>query len=226
MATTADRPIYTDTTAKVLKNTVTVVVFVIASLSFAFGFGNGWQIGLSLGVPGWIAPLTAPAVDLSVVALLAAVQFLRAHGIGGRLTGPRLLLVVCGLITFALNTARPLSEGQYGTACFDAVAPLLLIGWSEVGPKLLALLHGTVPDVPSPVLALPVVVPDGARTVRDEPDLSTELIDRARAADADYRAMHWRAITRDELRKRLRVSNAMAGALLRKLRNESIGSEP
>jgi hypothetical protein len=218
MATSAGASIYTNTTAKVLKRTVTVVVFVIAALSFAFGFGNGWQIGLSLGVPGWIAPLTAPAVDLSVVALLASVQFLRAHGVGGRLAGPRLLLVGCGLITFALNTARPLSQGQYGTACFDAVAPLLLIGWSEVGPRLLALLHGTVPDIPRLVLPLPAVVPDGNGTVPTGPELPSELVGQARAADADYRAAHERSITRDELRKRLRVSNAVAGALLRKLR--------
>jgi hypothetical protein len=62
-------------------------------LSFAFRFGNGWSLGLWLDVPGWIAPLVAPAVDLSVVALLAALQYLRANGVKGRLVGPRLLLV-------------------------------------------------------------------------------------------------------------------------------------
>lgn len=98
---------FTGYAAAVIRRAITGVVFVIALLSFAFGFGNGWQLGLSLGVAGWIAPLVAPAVDLSVIALLATLQHLRTQGIGGRLIGPRLFLVACGLITFALNTARP-----------------------------------------------------------------------------------------------------------------------
>jgi hypothetical protein len=138
-------PAFTGRAAAVVRRFVTVVVFVIAGLAFAFGFGNGWKLGLQLGVPAWIAPLVAPAVDLSVVALLVTLQYLRAHGVAGRLLGPRLLLAFCGLITFALNTASPILEGQYGRACFDAVAPLLLIGWSEVGPRLLALMQSTAP---------------------------------------------------------------------------------
>jgi hypothetical protein len=147
-----------------------------------------------------------------VVALLATVQFLRAHGLGGRLVGPRLLLVVCGLITFALNTARPILGGQTGRACFDAVAPLLLIGWSEVGPRLLALLHSTVPDEMG--------------TVRDGSELPSGLIARARDEDNKHRAAHGRRITRDALRAQLKVSNAVAGALLRELRAASASDSP
>lgn len=232
-------PVFTGRTAHAVRRTVTSVVFVIAGLAFAFGFGNGWALGVQLGVPAWIAPLVAPAVDLSVIALLATVQFLRAHGLGGRLVGPRLLLVVCGLITFALNTARPILAGQTGRACFDAVAPLLLIGWSEVGPRLLALLHSTVPDEPTSVRALVAevlpepsvtatettfvpeptyVVRDEAETVPDRPELSPELVMRARDEDDRHRATHGRRITRDALRAQLKVSNAVAGALLRELR--------
>ena len=202
---------FTSGIARVVRRTVTSVVFTIAGLSFAFGFGNGWQIGLALGVPGWIAPLVAPAVDLSVVALLASVQFLRAHGVSDRLVGPRILLVTCGAITFGLNTARPILAGVYGRACFDAVAPLLLIGWSEVGPRLLTLLHSTVRD------------DDG--TVPDRPDLTPALITRAQAAAQAHRDTHGRRITRDALRARLNVSNAVAGELLRSLRDMSNGSE-
>jgi hypothetical protein len=132
--------------AHAVRRTVTTVVFTIAALAFAFGFGNGWTLGLQLGVPGWIAPLVAPAVDLSVVGLLTTLHFLRTQGVRDRLIGPRLLLVFCGFVTFALNTARPILAHQVGRACFDAIAPLLLIGWSEVGPRLLTLVHGTVPD--------------------------------------------------------------------------------
>src|SRR5579863_5316708 len=92
--------LFTGQVAVVIRRTITAAVLVIALLTFAFGFGNGWQLGLSLGVPGWIAPLVASAVDLSVVALLASLQYLRTHGVGGRLITARLLLVLSGLITF------------------------------------------------------------------------------------------------------------------------------
>lgn len=199
---------FTGAAAVALRRSVTATVFVIASLTFAFGFGNGRDVGIQLGVPGWIAPLVAPAVDLSVVALLAALQYLRANGAGGKLVGPRLLLVFCGLATLAINTVESISAGAIGRACFDAVAPLLLIGWSEVGPKLLASLMGTVPG-PS-------------RTIRDEaPVIAVDLVERARRLDAKAREQGGRPITRDKLRSALRVSNAVAGELLRQMRTEA-----
>lgn len=191
----------------IIRRSVTVVVFVIAGLTFAFGFGNGYAVGVMLGVPGWIAPLVAPAVDLSVVALLASLQYLRAHGVEGRLVGPRLLLAFSGLATLAMNTAHPILIDDYGQATFYAIAPLLLIGWSEVGPKLLASLHGTV-------LGPSSVVPD------DRPAVTPELVARARQLNAEHRREHGRAITRDQLRAGLRVSNAVAGEVLRRLRTE------
>ncbi|MFI6401495.1 SpdA protein [Streptomyces sp. NPDC050548] len=181
------------------------MVFIIAGLAFVFGFGNGWLLGVRLGVPGWIAPLVAPAVDLSVMALLATMQYLRANAATGRLVGPRLLLAFCGLVTLALNTAYPILSAQYGRACFDAVAPLLLIGWSEVGPRLLASLHKTVPDGPG-------VVPGK----HSEP--SAELVKAAVQLDTEHRSVHGRPITRDALRAGLKVSNEVAGALLRTIR--------
>lgn len=197
--------------AAVIRRAITGVVFVIAGLSFAFGFGNGWQLGVSLGVAGWIAPLVAPAVDLSVIALLATIQYLRARGLGGRLVGPRLLLIACGLMTFALNTAHAILTGQAGRACFDAVAPLLLIGWSEVGPRLLALLHSAVPDE----AVIPEDGPDDLVAASDaQSNLPLALIERAQRLNAAHRQRTGRAITRDSLRARLRVSNAVAGELL------------
>jgi hypothetical protein len=202
----------------------TAVVFVIALLSFAFGFGNGWVLGVHLGVAAWIAPLVAPAVDLSVIALLAVTQYLRAQGIEDRLTGARALLVLCGLMTFALNTAVPLLSGAWGRACFDAVAPTLLIGWSEVAPRLLALLQR--PAVPDASTNDQRTVPDKTGTTRgrraDRPDAGTALpsglVKAARQADAVHRNATGRPITRDELRGQLRVSNARAGQLVKRLR--------
>lgn len=200
-----------DSLARTVRRTITAVVFLTAGLSFAFGFGNGWVLGLKLGVPGWIAPLVAPAVDLSVVGLLAAMQFLRAHGIGGRLVGPRLLLAACGLITFALNTVRPLLAGQLGRACFDAVSPLLLVGWSEVGPRLLAVLYRTVPDRPRSQ-------DDAPHTEDARHAIDLALLAKARQLDTTHQQATGKRLTRDALRAKLRVSNAVAGALLRELR--------
>jgi hypothetical protein len=47
----------TDSAAQIMRRAVTVVVFTVAALTFSFGFGNGYEIGVQLGVPGWIAPL-------------------------------------------------------------------------------------------------------------------------------------------------------------------------
>lgn len=196
---------FTGHAEQAMRRVVTTVVFTIAGLTFAFGFGNGYAVGLMLGVPGWIAPLVAPAVDLSVVALLASLQYLRAQGVTGTLVGPRVLLGFSGLATLAMNTAHPILIGDYGQAAFYAVAPLLLIGWSEVGPNLLVSLHGTVPR-PSPV------VPDA------RPVVPPELVARARQLDAEYRQEHGRPITRDKLRAGLKVSNAVAGEVLRRVR--------
>lgn len=205
-------------TASNIRRSITAVVFVIATLSFAFGFGNGWQLGLSLGVADWIAPLISPAVDLSVIALLSTVQYLRVQGLGGRLIGPRLLLVACGLITFALNTARPILLGQAGRACFDAVAPFLLIGWCEVGPKLLGLLHSAIPDEG----IAPEDGPGPATPTQDKQSrLPPLLIEQAHQLNTAHRQRTGRAITRDSLRARLHVSNAVAGELLQLVRTSS-----
>lgn len=198
---------FTGRAAVMMRRVVTAVVIVIAGLTFSFGFGNGWALGDQLGAPGWIAPLVAPAVDLSVVGLLAAMQYLRTNGYDGRLLGPRLLLLFSGAATLAMNTAHPIITGAYGQACFYAVAPLLLIGWSEVGPRLLASMHGTNAGPSQAVL--------------DEraDALAADLVVRARRLDAEHRETHGRPITRDRLRATLRVSNAVASDLVRVVRH-------
>ncbi|MEX5635786.1 hypothetical protein [Parafrankia sp. FMc2] len=220
-------PPFAGRTALVVRRGITAVVSVIALLAFAFGFGNGWALGVQLGVPGWIAPLVAPAVDLSVIALLASVQYLRAHGIGGRLVAARVLLVLCGLMTFALNTTKPLLDGAWGRACFDAIAPCLLVGWSEVAPRLLALLHE--PAVPDDPRSAGTAVQDGDGTKRPTAKdgegtaivLRPALMQRARRADTAHRKATGKPITRDGLRTELRISNAVAGQLLREVRTKS-----
>lgn len=119
--------------------TVTTITLLIAALSFAFCFGNAHDLCLSLGLDGWIAWLIGPSVDLSVIGLLVAVRYLASVGYtGADLAKPRRLLVLCGLLTLALNTADALTHGRYGTAAVNAIGPILLICWSDVGPWLVA----------------------------------------------------------------------------------------
>lgn len=106
----------------------------VVGLTFLFGFGNVFALVLRLGVPVWVAP----AVDLPVVALLVAIRRISSHGAVPEVQrSARRLLVLASAMTLALNVAEPLIAGEIGKALFDAVGPLLLIGWSEVGLGLL-----------------------------------------------------------------------------------------
>jgi hypothetical protein len=89
-------------------------------------------------VPVWVAPLVAPAVDLSILGLLLGSRHLALAGVASAQLRPaRRLLIFATQVTLALNVADPLVAGEYGKAAFDAVGPLLLIGWAEVGPDLM-----------------------------------------------------------------------------------------
>jgi hypothetical protein len=115
---------------------VTLIVGIIVALTFLFGFGNVFTLALRLGVPVWVAPLVAPAVGLSVVGLLLAIRSLSMRGAPAEVIRPaRRLLLASSVVTLALNVAEPLIAGEVGKALFDAVGPLLLIGWSEVGVR-------------------------------------------------------------------------------------------
>lgn len=212
--------------AVLVRRTITVVVFLISGLAFSFGFGNGLELGLSLGVPRWIAGLVSPAVDMSVTTLIVAIQYLRTLGVASRLTGARLLLIFCGMVTLTVNVAKPLLGHQFGRASFDAIAPLLLIFWSEVGPGLLGLLHGSA----STSWAEADGTASAVRESKDEarPDSRTagpsaELVLKARELDAARRASAGRPISRDGLRAALGISNALAGELVRIVRSNEGG---
>ncbi|KJK58200.1 DUF2637 domain-containing protein [Saccharothrix sp. ST-888] len=142
---------------RLTQRTVTVVMAVIALLAFVFSFGNVWALALRLGVPRPVAPLIAPMVDLSVIGLLVGLRSLSLRGVPQEeLTAATRLMHLCGLLTLALNVAEPLVVGHYGRAAVDAVAPLLLLGWGQVGPQFLRHFHAL--SAPNPAQA-PVPVP-------------------------------------------------------------------
>ncbi|MFC9250405.1 hypothetical protein [Amycolatopsis thailandensis] len=59
---------------------MTLIAGTVVALTFLFGFGNVLTLALRLGVPVWVAPLVAPAVDLSVGGLLIAIRSLSLRG--------------------------------------------------------------------------------------------------------------------------------------------------
>ncbi|MET9259507.1 hypothetical protein [Amycolatopsis sp. NPDC004079] len=201
------------------------MVGVVVGLTFLFGFGNVLVLALRLGVPVWVAPLVAPAVDLTVVALLVAVRRLSARGASGAtMRSAQRLLVGASVVTLALNVAEPLAAGEVGKALFDAVGPLLLIGWSEVGPGLLQALvdlHGAVDRDRRADKSR--VDPSGLSSENSgerTSGLDPELVERARQVDARHRAQHQRPVSAEGLRKALGVGAERSRMLTQMVRAE------
>ncbi|MGK4593910.1 hypothetical protein [Amycolatopsis sp. w19] len=203
---------------------VSTMVGIVVGLTFLFGFGNVFALALRLGVPVWVAPLVAPALDLTVVALLVAIRRLSAHGAVPEVQrSARRLLVLASAVTLALNVAEPLIAGEIGKALFDAVGPLLLIGWSEVGPGLLQALADLRQGVERPVGSTRLTA-----MVDHEPEemyvvvsgLDGDLVERAKQIDARHRDLHQRPISAEGLRKALGVGAQRSRALTRLVRSE------
>jgi hypothetical protein len=223
---------------------VTTIMAVVVGLTFLFGFGNVWHLALRLGVPGWVAPLVAPAVDLSVVGLLLGIHHLAAHGYTPEQLRPaRRLLTFASVVTLALNTADPLIAGQFGKAAFDAVGPLLLIGWAETGPALLAAIAHTSALQTEAIAENESISSDAASAVRsreavDGSDDKVERIDlrrrrpddlvqQARQEDLQHWKEHRRPISAETLRKRLHVGARTSRDLVTIIRSDyGTGPEP
>ena len=218
---------------------VTAMVGTIVALTFLFGFGNVLTLALRLGVPVWVAPLVAPSVDLSILGLLLSTRHLALHGATRTQLRPaRQLLIFASLVTLALNVADPIVTGAYGRAAFDAVGPLLLIGWAEVGPGVLrAMVVITRPPTQYETTTVnvgadhrfthrPAVGPGrtgrpATAADRTEPVMvDTDLIEQARRADAHHWAAHQRPISAETLRRNLRIGSARSRALISVIRTE------
>jgi hypothetical protein len=203
------------------RRAVTVITVAIVAMALAFSVVNVTRLCLNLGVTAWIAWLIGPSVDLSVIGLLTGIRFLSLHGYTEeQVAGLNRFLRFCGALTLALNTAGPLWHGQYGTALVEAIGPVLLIGWSEVGPWLLREINAVCAPLateqaaaeglqPTPAAAAsPVVIP-------------AVLLARTRELDAEHRAATGRPISRDSLRASLRIGRDRAGALVAAVRAEA-----
>ncbi|MGW4394943.1 hypothetical protein ACWEHA_06595 [Amycolatopsis nivea] len=211
----------------------------VVGLTFLFGFGNVLNLALELQVPVFVAPLVAPAVDLTVLGLLVGTRHLALSGASNDVLRPaRHLLLAASTVTLLLNVAAPVCAGQWGKAAFDSVGPLLLIGWAEAGPGLLRALSDASADPrpwqpASPSSSEPKrgrAEPDACRTTPSRHDhqvgaeacrtaaLDKELVGRARRADADHWRRHRRPISAETLRKQLRVGATTSRALVAEVR--------
>jgi hypothetical protein len=202
---------------------VTLIVGIIVALTFLFGFGNVLTLALRLGVPVWVAPLVAPAVDLSVVGLLIAIRYLSLRGVPAEVIRPaRRLLLASSVVTLALNVAEPLISGEVGKALFDAVGPLLLIGWSEVGPVLLqALAAVSDSECPADVVRTQTTDSDGVSAGHPEGvTVNAELLKRARHEDRRHRELYQRPVSAENLRKALGVGAERSRTLVKLVRAE------
>ncbi|WP_428832533.1 hypothetical protein [Amycolatopsis dongchuanensis] len=213
-----------------------MIMGLVIGLTFLFGFGNVLSLALTLGVPVYVAPLIAPAVDLTVLGLLMGTRELALRGGDRRALRParRLLLGASG-VTLVLNVAEPLCTGAWGKAAFDAVGPLLLMGWAEAGPGLLQLLNAAVSGGTN------IGQSPGDRRVLDAPGDQEERVEatdgcghrpssfdpgerdllvRARQEDAQHWRRYHRPISAETLRKRMRVGAARSRALVAAVRAE------
>lgn len=222
----------------VVVRAVTVIIGVVVGLTFLFGFGNVLSLALRLGVPAWVAPLVAPAVDLSVIGLLLGTRHLALAGASSAVLRPaRRLLIFASVVTLALNVADPLVAGDFGKAAFDAVGPLLLIGWAEVGPGFLQVIgeqgsprtvHRVVSSETSNVRAHSgaedeVQVDDqGEDDPREVGQVRgfDELLEQARREDAAHRVASQKPISADTLRVRLGIGATRARRLVKVVRSE------
>lgn len=137
-----------------------------------------------------------------MVALLLGTRHLAVYdGPVEVLRAARCLLIFASMVKLSLNVAEPLIAGHYDRAAFDAVGPLLLIGWAEVAPDLLQAMQTINADA-SRSGSSTFLTSSGAAE-RDRPGPSThrsdglgmqpreareqDLLHRARAEDV----LHW-----------------------------------
>lgn len=228
-----------------INRAVTAIMGTVVGLTFLFGFGNVLSLALRLGVPAWVAPLVAPAVDLSILGLLLGTRHLALTGASLEVLRPaRRLLIFASVVTLALNVAEPLVAGEYGKAAFDAVGPLLLIGWSEVGPGLLQAIGSTRPatascDTNRPDHPVQEELDDSTEGTQPRPKdevlvrrgsrqaasgrSAEELLAWARQEDAAHRATLQKPISADTLRIRLSIGATQARRLVKIVRSEFEG---
>ncbi|WP_409468062.1 hypothetical protein [Streptomyces sp. HC307] len=206
---------------------VTTITGTVVGLAFLFGFGNVWTLALRLGVSGGVAPLVAPAVDLSVVALLLAIRYLALSGAPAAALRPARRLL---LLTQSADTGP---QRHRAAARRRVRAGGLRRGRSPAPdrpgrgrPRLLQAISGICAGTAeAPTASEDRLGRSGRRLHRIQSeqiaalgDDGDELLARARAEDALHWQIHRRPISAETLRKRLHIGAARSRSLVAILR--------
>jgi hypothetical protein len=132
---------------------------------------------------------------------------------------PLVATLFVSAVSLALNVAEPLLAGKYGKAAFDAVGPILLIGWAEIGPQVLQTLARMV-VTPSRTASAQSVADERLDAVEVSTSVVADDLVRARRADARHWAAHKRPISSETLRKELEIGADHARELVAAVRSE------
>lgn len=124
-------------------------------------------------------------------------------------------------LSLSLNVAEPLLAGKYGKAAFDAVGPVLLVGWAEIGPQVLQTL-GRTRSTFGRATSTPSVFDERAEPAAESTSVPADDLARARRADARYWAAHKRPISSESLRKELEIGADHARELVAAVRSELV----
>jgi hypothetical protein len=140
----------------------------------------------------------------SVVGLLIAIRSLSLRGAPAEVIRlARRLLLASSVVTLALNVAEPLIAGEVGKALFDAVGPLLLIGWSAGRKWNRSCCRPWLPYQSSGLqLARPMLQTRTAfRLSTRGVSVNAESLERARCEDRRRRELYQRPVYAENLRK-------------------------
>lgn len=188
-----------------------LLALIAACGSFSHISDLAWRSGQT----GWKAYATAVCVDL--LAVVAAGEIRRDKRLGRRSTVP--VLVLAGAITLSL--AANLAEAQptvWGRICAGVPAAAFLLATALLERR------GGAAEKAQDELSVPVTrkaayeAVEPAESVALMASTQTDLLARARLADAEHRAATGRPIPRDLLRKALGCSTGTATTVLRELR--------
>ncbi len=216
-------------------------------------FSGLHSLALATGWHPWVAPLFPLTIDAwamtsTRVWLAASTTSSRARFFARRCAVGAILSSLAGNAVWHLIGAHLLGVGWVVVLAVGAVPPVVLglvshlaVLRKQVDPVVPESVPSTVPssvlkavpgeETTTPQLVIPKATPQrrrgsGHQQKRPRYGSEAELLAAAREADAAYRAAHGgKGITRDELRRALRISGERATAALRHLRAKDIEHE-
>jgi uncharacterized protein DUF2637 len=201
---------------------VSLGIAVSATSAAVSSFSGLYSLSLATGWHPWIAPLYPLTIDAwaltaTRVWLAVSITSPQARRFARRCAVTAILFSVGGNAVWHLLAAHGIAMSWVIVLAVGAMPPAVL----GLIAHLAALRKQDVTRVPQSVLDTPAdVVP------RTQYRTDDELLEAARTADAAWRAAHHKPISRDALRRELKVSAARATELLRRIKAERQRGDP